>query len=208
MKLKDGFNLDTNKMKKTLIIFLTSLFLSSYCYSSDITKYEIGPFSIGQSLFDFVNEDQIQFIKDDEQYPNDKFIRYDISEILKVDGFDFVEVMTKKNDSRYIIENISAGIHYDKLKECLKIRKMMEEEIESIFDANEKQDAEFPSKQDKTGKSIIYAVQYYTKPYPSNEGITVGCYQMTEEINIQRSLRISVDSEEFSYFLINEAYKK
>ena len=71
---------------------------------------------------------------------------------------------------------------------------------------DQKQETEFPSKQDKTGESIIYGVQYYTKPYPSNEAIMVNCYHMTEKSNINRVLRISVNSDEFAYFIINDAF--
>ena len=54
--------------------------------------------------------------------------------------------------------------------------------------------------------SMIYGVQYYTKPYPSVEGISINCYDMSEKSGIQRVLRVAVNTEEYSYFLINEAY--
>ena len=34
----------------------------------------------------------------------------------------------------------------------------------------------------------------------------VNCYHMTEKSNINRVLRISVNSDEFAYFIINDAF--
>ena len=70
---------------------------------------------------------------------------------------------------------------------------------------DDKDEVKYPSHRDKTGKSIIYGVQYYFKPYPSTEGITINCFHFTPETKIQRTLKVNVSSEEYSYFLINEA---
>ena len=194
-------------MRTILIIFIFILNIQNWTKADDnIKEFEIGGISLGQSLLDYANKDKIKFIKDHQQYPNDKFIRYEISKILTIENFDFVDVLTKKNDSNYIIEGISAAIYYTKLDKCLKLKKDIQENVENVLDFNEKQDTKFPSKQDATGNSIIYGVQYYTKPYPSNEGIMVNCYHMTEESNIKRVLRISVNSDEYAYFIINDAY--
>lgn len=194
------------KIKKLIIIFLVSSFYSSICLSNDIKEFEIGEISVGKSLLEFVNENQIDFIRDSQQYPKDKYIIYDITKILTIEGFDFVDVMTKKNDKKYIIVAISAAIYYDELDECLKLKTEIQKEIESLFNANDKQETKFPSKQDSTGKSMVYGAQYYTQPYPSNEAIIVNCYHMTKDSNIKRALRVSVNTHEYASFIINELY--
>ena len=194
------------KVKNFITFFFLTLFLSSNCLSNDIKDFEIAKISLGQSLLDYVDKNKINSLKSDSQYPNDKYIRYTITKILSIKDYDIVNVLIKKKDPNYIVESISAGVIYNELEECLSLKKEIQDEIESIFDANEKQDTEFPSKQDPTGDSIVYGVQYYTKPYPSNEGLSVNCYHMTEKINIQRVLRVTVNSDEYAYFLVNEAY--
>ena len=119
---------------------------------------------------------------------------------------DFVDVMIKKNDPNYIIKGISGAITYYELSKCLEIKDEIQKNVEEILKAVDKQDTEFPTKQDPTGESLIYGVQYYTKPYPSNESIIINCYHMSEKSNIQRVLRISVNTDEYAYFIINESY--
>ena len=53
---------------------------------------------------------------------------------------------------------------------------------------------------------MIYGIQYYLKPYPSNEAILINCYHFSTESNLKRSLSLAVNSEEFANFLINEAH--
>ena len=193
-------------MKQVLTLIILVFSFQSWIYANEINDFEIGGISLGQSLLKYVNKNQIGSIKDEEQYSNDKYIRYDISKILTIKGFDLVNVMTKKVDTKYIIEGISAGVYYDKLEECLDLKDEMEKNVESILEANQKQDTEFPTKQDSTGESIVYGVQYYTKPYPSNESIMINCYHMSERSNIRRALRISVNTNDYAYFVVNEAY--
>tara|TARA_B100000579_G_C22721700_1_gene799748 strand:- start:87 stop:671 length:585 start_codon:yes stop_codon:yes gene_type:complete len=193
-------------MKQVLTLIVLVFSFQSWIYANEINDFEIGGISLGQSLLKYVNKNQIGSIKDEEQYSNDKYIRYDISKILTIEGFDLVNVMTKKGDIKYIIEGISAGVYYDKLEECLDLKDEIEKNVESILEANQKQDTEFPTKQDSTGESIVYGVQYYTKPYPSNESIMINCYHMSERSNIRRALRISVNTNDYAYFVVNEAY--
>lgn len=191
---------------KKIIVLLIITFLNFSVSANDIKDFEIGEISLGKSLLDFIKKNQINYIRDEQQYPNDKYIIHDITKILSIDGYDFVDVYTKKDDKKYIIEGISAAIYYSGLDECLNLKEKIQKQIESLFTANDKQETEFPSNQDSTGKSIIYGVQYYTKPYPSNEAVIVNCYHMTEESNVKRALRISVNSHEYASFIINDLY--
>ena len=113
----------------------------------------------------------------------------------------------KKNDSNYITTNISGIVRYNKLDECLKLKDEIQTEIEKIFKSVNKQETNFASRQDKTGNSKVYGVQYYFKPYPSDESISVNCYHFTPESGIERTLKVSVNTHEYAYFIINEAYK-
>tara|TARA_B100001057_G_scaffold193788_1_gene194612 strand:- start:659 stop:1240 length:582 start_codon:yes stop_codon:yes gene_type:complete len=191
---------------KKIFILITITFINFSVLADDIKNFEIGPVSLGQSLLDYTDKDQIKFLKKEAQYPNDKYIRYEITKVVTIDNYDFVDVMVRKNDKNYIIEGISAAIEYNQLDQCLKIKKEIQESIENILKADEIQETKFPSAQDSTGESIIYGVQYYTKPTPSNESIVVNCYHMTEKSNKTRLLRVSVNTHEFSSFIIKDAH--
>ena len=194
-------------MKKILLLILISIInLQVVSRANDINDFEIGSISLGQSLLDYTNKNQLEDLLSNAQYPNDKYLRYEISKILDFENYDFVDVMVKKNDSNYIIEAISAAISYDELSECLKIKADIQKGVEDILQPDDKQETKFPSNQDSTGKSIIYGMQYYTKPYPSQESIIINCYHMTKESNIGRVLRVSVNTHDFTDFIVNDSY--
>ena len=195
-------------MKKlSTYLFLILFSFSTPSFADDIRDFEIEGMSIGDSLLSFVDEEKIKKIKAITQYPNDKFIIYNASKSMNLKIYDYVNVATKKNDKNYIITNISGAIEYQKLDECLKLQEEIQNSIEGIFKSVDKQESNYASKQDKTGNSKVYGIQYYFKPYPSNESITVNCYHMTHESNINKTLKVAVNTEEYAYFLINEAYK-
>ena len=180
--------------------------LQSWTKADDITDFEIEGMSIGDSALDFFSESEIKNHKQSSQYPNDKFIIRNFYLHKNFETYEMVTVNHKKNDKKYIIDAISAAIYYDELDECLKLKAEIQKEIESLFDANDKQETKFASKQDRSGKSMVYGVQYYTQPYPSSESVVVNCYHMAKDSNIKRALRVSVNTHEYASFIINELY--
>lgn len=189
----------------TLIIFLKLISISQ---ADDISEFEIGSFSIGQSLLKYVDKNQLKNFISSEQYPNQKYIIYNADRIKKDENYDNMTVTTKKNDSQYIITNVSGIIYYEELDECLEMKKEIRKSIEQIIKYDDFDETEYASNQDKTGKSIIYGVQYYLKPYPSTESINVNCYHFSKETSkLPRNLKVSANTHEYSQFLINDAFK-
>ena len=193
------------KKKFIIILFFILNFNLTQSLANDINEFEIGPISLGQSLLDYTDKNQIESLKSDSQYSNNKYIRYEISKIVSFENYDYVDVMVKNKTQKYVIEGISASIYYDKLSKCLEIKSDIQKNVENILIADDKQETKFPSNQDSSGKSMIYGVQYYTKPYPSNEAIIINCYHMTNESNINRVLRISVNTHEYALFIVNQS---
>ena len=193
-------------MKKLLgIVVLGLLFISAPSKADDISDFEIEGISVGDSLLDFANEEKINSIRSEDQYKNDKFIIYNADELVENKNYDYMSATTKKNDNNYIVTSVSGIINYEELDDCLNRKNLIQNEIEKIFKYDDKDEVKYPSHRDKTGKSIIYGVQYYFKPYPSTEGIAINCFHFAPETKIQRTLKVNVSSEEYSYFLINEA---
>ena len=193
-------------MRVFIAVIILIFSLQSWTRAEDISDFQIEGMSIGDSLLDIATKKEINKAKGLNQYPKDKFIIYRLDKLKSLENYDWMTVTVKKNDKNYILTNISGALKYEKLDNCLKLKKDIEKDIENIFTNNEKQDTNYSSKQDKTGNSKVHGVQYYLKPYPSNEGISINCYHMTEASNTKRVLKVAVNSEDYAYFLINEAY--
>ena len=194
-------------IKRFLIILVLIFYLPNLSIADDIRDFQIEGISIGDSLLDIATEKEINKAKSSKQFSNDKFIIYYLEELKPLKNYDWVSVSTKKNEKNYIVTNIGGAINYKKLDKCLELQKEIQKDVERLFKANDKQENNYASKQDKTGNSKVYGVQYYLKPYPSNESIAINCYHMTDASNIEKSLKITVNTEEYAYFIINEAYK-
>ena len=194
-------------MKTFLIVVVLIFSLQAYAKADNISEFEIEGLSVGDSLLNFASEQEIKKAKAKEQFPNDKYIIYRYDLIKSPTQYDWISVTAKKNDLEYIITNIAGAIDYEELEECLLLKKDIVASIENLFKSVQKQEDKYQSGQDKTGKSIVYGTQYYFKPYPSNEAISVNCYHMSDVSNVRKSLKVAVNVEEYAYFLINEAYK-
>ena len=196
-------------MRKILLIIILTLSFQNFTLSAqadDIRDFQIEGMSVGDSLLSIATIMEINKAIAFNQYPNDKFIIYNLDKLKSLKNYDWMTVTAKKDDKSYILTNISGALSYEKLDDCLKLKKNIQIDIENIFIDNQKQDGDYASKQDKTGDSKVIGVQYYLKPHPSNEAITVNCYHMTKKSNLKRVLKVAVNSEEFAFFLINEAY--
>ena len=194
-------------MEKFLLILIFTLSLQSWSKADDIRDFEIEGMSIGDSLLNFADLEKIKSIKSTQQYPNDKYIIFEVDKILEVENYDYITATIKKNDSKYIITSLSGTLNYKNLNECLEKKNLIQKDIENLLIYDSKEKVEYPSQRDKTGNSIIYGVQFYFKPYPSVEAITINCSHFTKESKIVKTLKVSVNTENFAFFLINEAYK-
>ena len=193
-------------MKVFIAVLVLIFSFQSWTKADDISDFEIEGLSIGDSLLSIANEKQIISSKSNVNYKSDKFVIYRIDELIDLKIYEYATVAIKKNDKNYIINNIAGSISYKHLTDCLNLRDEIQKEVENIFKFVETAETEFKSKRDPTGKSKIYAIRNYLKPYPSEEAISIHCYDMSEDTNIPKSLKVSVRNNEYGKFLINDAY--
>ena len=66
------------------------------------------------------------------------------------------------------------------------------------------EDFEIQSYKSQDGDGMVYGLQYYLKPYPSLEAIVLNCNQYSKDSTFKKNLSVSVNSEDYSFFLINE----
>ena len=189
-------------MKNFFTVLILIFVLQSFSKADDIREFELEGVSIGDSLLNITDELAIKSSISKKQYPNDKFIIYEADKFLKIKKYDYMGVTTLKNDRDYSVTSISGMINYDKLKKCLDLKKEIQKSIEKIIKYDQKEEVEYDIDDGK-----IYGVQFYFNPYPSVEAIVINCYHYTTVSGRQRNLSVSVNSENFAKFLINEAYK-
>ncbi len=193
-------------MKIYFLILVLLINLQSSSKADDISEFQIEGVSIGSSLLEFGSENQIKNIKSSTQYKS-KYTVYDADKLIEMTNYDYMSVTTKNNDINYIITSVSGIINYDKLDICLEMQKEIAAQIDNVLNYNEKQEVVYPSQRDKTGNSKIHSIVYYFKPHPSNEAISINCGHFTKKSKIQRTLKVGAHSDEFAFYLINEAYK-
>ena len=192
-------------MKRLLQIIILTLSFETITKADDITDFQIEGISIGDSLLNFASEEKIKSAKSkNSQYPNDKYILYEVDEFIKTTKYDYLAITTKKNDKDYIVTSLSGGIYYNDLNECFEIRSQIRSSIEKLIEFDDVEEAEYKSQEDGTP---IHTLQFYFKPYPSVEAIVLNCNHYSDDSGFKKDLSVAVNPEEYAYFLINEAYK-
>ena len=184
-----------------LILFFS---LQSLTKSDDISEFEIEGLSIGDSLLDHFSINEIKNSKQVNQYPNDTYILYAVSDIMNLKKYDLITVSTKKNDKKYTITSISGGLRFSNLDECLDLKKDFNDDISLIFSEISKEEVKYKAQRDKTGKSMIYGTQYY---FPSGDFLIANCMNWSKDMNLTKVFQVSIRTKEYSYFILNEAYK-
>ena len=189
----------------SLYLFLILFSFQTSSWADDISDFQIEGMSIGDSLLDYFSEREIINNTQDKQYPkSDKFI---ISLFVNESFFQIYKTITikyKKNDNNFIIHNISGGIYYnDNFNNCLNKMTEVEKDLSILFNKAEKRKGSKKHSYDKSGKSIIHAIEYDLE---SGGTIQIKCTDWSEAINMIDNLSISVTTDEFVNFILTEAY--
>ena len=113
----------------SIIVLIFSL--QSLARANDIRDFQIEGISIGDSLLKYYNLDQINnFIR--TNYNNEKFYRLEIvdqSLLNKLKKYDSLSFHFKKNDNKYIVQNLGGIIFYNEIGDCLSEKKIITKEI-------------------------------------------------------------------------------
>ena len=118
-------------IKRFLIILVLIFHLPNLTIADDIRDFQIEGVSIGDSLLDFMNEDEIN-MNDLKFYPNDSKY-YEIEYAGKSDIFESLSMHIKRNDKKYEIYAIRAFFYIDDKSACLKKRDEIVKDIKSLF---------------------------------------------------------------------------
>ena len=190
-------------MKRLLLIFILTFGFQSWTKADDIRDFEIEGISIDGSLLDYFTEKEIKDKSrlDAFDYLNKKRLFY-YAEFYKESFFkkyEAVQIILKFNDTNYKIYGVNAGIFIDG-KQCLQELEKGKKELSDFFKNIRGVDQPFIKLMaDKSGKSTYGGIAFFL----DSGSISLKCYDWSENVRSDDSLRISIKTEEYNNFLIN-----
>jgi hypothetical protein len=190
-------------MKKILLVLFLTLSFQTLTKADDIRELEIEGMSIGDSLLDFYSEKEIKqsYVGN---YTSDK---YKTAQFLNSGNFikyDAVHINFLKTDKKMIIQGIQGIKEYNQIKKCIKDKKNITSDIESLFTDIKIDELKQKHVQDKSGKSLTYDIYIETQ---SKDYISISCYDWASNMGFQDHLRIAIVTNKFMDWINNEAYK-
>ena len=198
-------------MKRLLIIFILTFSFQTLTKADDISEFQIEGISIGDSLLDYFTKKEIRIKRKYRiKYPNSKkFTAITFDEDPKLKVYDSIQANVKTNDKKYIIYSISGISYFDNnISKCKEQMKLISKELIKIFPNASNINKTKKHEYDKSGKSLIHQSIF---DMDSGAEARVECYdwskKMSKKHNLDDQLIVSILSENFSYFMANEAYK-
>ena len=199
-------------MKKLLVLLFSVFLLSSpSVFAEDISDFEIEGMSIGDSLLDYMTEEEI--LKEVELNKNDYYFLnepnkyaevYFNKNLMKYETVSFLfqnnatnEYISNKNE-KYIISSIRGIFDYtNDIDGCLQKRDEISEVISSMFPGSQKIENVFDYGGDPSGESTTYAVYF---DLDSGGEVEVSCYDYEESFRIKNNwsdiLNVAIDTDE------------
>ena len=193
-------------MKKLILILILTLSFHSWTKADDIRDFEIEGMSVGDSLLDYMSEEEI---KNSPVYDhtNSGFTSKKMYQLRKLNSDMYTEIMfgLKSKDKNYIIYSIGGLIKYEfNISDCYNKKDEIQKEVKDLFPKAKISNSETAHDSDKSGKSKVVSTYFDLGP---GEWVSIQCYDWTKEMKYWDNLRISIISKQFGNWLNNEAYK-
>ena len=207
-------------MKKLLVLLFSLLFLSSpSVFADDISDFQIEGISIGDSLLDYMTEDEIlegiEKTKDfylrfnephkyAEVYLYKKFEKYDyLSFFIKPTPTS--EYISNKNEKYIILSLRGIKDYIEDFDNCLQNRNEVTEDFSEMFPNAQKIEQVEKHAIDPSGNSIKDAVYY---KFDSGSDIGASCFNFEENLRLKNNwgegLSIHIYPKELMSWLSNK----
>ena len=199
-------------MKKLLILLFSLFFLSTTSvFADDISDFEIEGISIGDSLLDYMTEDEIlkEIKRTKNLYKNlkepNKYAEIYLSKDFR--AYSYVSFFIKNNSTNQYVTNknekykivfIRGMIDYiEDFDSCIQKRDEIVEVLSGMFPNIQKKEQVFTSRSDPSGNSIIDNVIFV---FDSNERIGARCNNWDEnfrsKLNLNEGLSVAIETQE------------
>ena len=168
-------------------------------WADDIRDFQIEGMSVGDSLLDYLTEEEIKSLKKSYYPKSKKYHRlYDVKKGNELTTYEFLDVNVKENDKKYIIESVNGVIEYENnIHKCYVKMKEIVKEISSSLDNLKKKIYVYNYPNDKS-KSNVTDFNY------SNGSIRIWCTDYSkkrEEDNWIDHLSVAASSTKFLNWL-------
>ena len=177
-----------------------SLFLIAPSQADDIRDFQIEGMSIGDSLLDYVTEEEIKNNLKPRYYPyikDKKFITTELSKFAFFQIYDSLQVVFKTNDKKYKIYGLHGVKDFDDINNCYKKLDKIAEEFSEMFKNAEKNDFKFLKLSEDKDVGTYSGVTFYLK-----FGIaSAHCTDYSKEMPYIDNLRINLKTPEYEDWL-------
>ena len=193
-------------MKKILLILFFILTLQNFSHADDVRDFQIEGMSIGDSLLDYLNKNEIEESRHATNYQSKKFRTTTLKIPLKL--YEILRVSYRSNDKKYILHGISGIIKFEtKINDCYEKKNEIVNDVKLLFKNIKEKNNIFSHPADSTGKSKATMTTFR---FASFDTASVACIAYSKSMKEKRRidhLRINVSSKEYDKWLVNEAYK-
>ena len=190
-------------LMRIFLIFVILIFsFQSLTRADDIKDFQIEGLSIGDSLLNHFNVNEINNFQNYDDLPSDMSFR--IIEIfsneMKMELYDSVQIYYKPNDKNFKIHGVNGGLFCDTKNKCINQYDQIKKDISKLFGDSLKSD-NFNGKHmdDDTGKSVFEYVVYYL----ANGEIAVGYTDWAKHMNYNDNVSIDITTQEVSNWVKN-----
>ena len=192
-------------MRKFFIILALSLTFINSLQANDIRDFQIGGFSILDSLTKYITKDKIIKKKNSSQdlYKSKDF--YSVT-FFKKDGinlydYDELQFHLENNDSLFKIHAVTGAQHISDKKKCLNKMKSAELELDYLFQGVTKRSRENYEHSSKRGYIYKKIAYYFDEGY-----IIMKCDSWDKDTGIKDGLVFDIYTKKLSKFLNEKAY--
>ena len=173
-------------MRKFLILLILIFNLHSLAKANDISEFEIEGMSVGSSLLNYfslkkINASIVNWYDDLEK---NRYVSFAFDD-PNFKNYDFVDIWTKHNDDKYLIDTIAGVVYFGKNKpiknidDCYKQQKIIADQLLEIFTTADKiGPTKLNHSSDPNNKST------YTDIYldiSDEYEVVIACYDWSEE---------------------------
>ena len=183
-----------------ILITLFFLFFSSLSFAEDISDFQIEGISIGDSLLDYLSEEEIlKQINNPEASYDDRDPPGKYSEIYKYDGlktYSVLSVFVEDEDKKYLIQGMFGELKNSSIEKCFEEKLKVIKEFDILF----KEEAEFSNLEFSFPAGFMYESRYFLKTL---DRVNIQCIK-APNYQQHNSLLISLTNHALSEWLIFE----
>ena len=193
-------------------VFIAAIILifsfQSWTRADDISDFQIEGISVGDSLLDYFEEEEIKDNIDPTSFKDKKYSKFEIFEHYFLKTYNSVQIFFKSNDKRYTIYFVSGGLFDEniEIKNCKKKNEIAKEISKSFKDVKIDDIGIYSHRIDK--KSKVNAIYFFFK---SGGYVKVACVDYSKEIEDKwgwsDNVRVDISTEEFSDWLSNASHE-